>query len=63
MLRGDAKWGEITSKTWMSLWWQMKIRYLRLLHTPAVGSALEILMCDLLMIQLLNSFNFQCGLR
>lgn len=53
----------MTLKTLMSLWWQMKIRYLRLLHTPAVGSALEVLMCDLLMIQLLNSFNFQCGLR
>lgn len=63
MLRGDANLGEMASKSLMSLWWQMKIRYLRLLHTPAVGSALEVLMCDLLMVQLLNSFIFKCGLR
>lgn len=63
MLRGDASSGEITSETLMSLWWQMKIKYLRLLHTPAVDSALEVLVCDLLMIQLLNSFNFHYGLR
>lgn len=62
-MRGDTSWGEMALKALMSMWWQMKIGYLRLLHTPAVGSALEVLMTDLLMIQLLNSFNFQCGIR
>ena len=64
-MRGDISWGETALKALMSLWWQMKIGYLRLLHTPSalVGSALEVLKCDLLMIQLLNSFNFSCGIR
>lgn len=61
--RGGTSWAEMALKALISLWWQMKIGHLRLLHTPAGASALEVLMSDLLMIQLLNSFNFQCGIR
>jgi len=49
-VKGNTSWGEMALKALMNLWWQMKTGYLRLLHTAAVGSALEVLMADLLTI-------------